>query len=248
MIPCSFQSKEHEYMTRGIWYKKTGGDIVFHNGQSYIMDHFKDRTRLLGDMHEEECSLEIDDIKPFDNGPFCFHAQRGAVKYRFTNNCAFIIMKGSESILIIDMVQFFLAFSFYTSKYNTTLFFPPSASPDKPVMSTVPAEVNAGLTVSVSCSVSHTCPSHPPEFSWSVPNITSEVSDTLISRGTWQRTSTISFIVPEGDGVQSLTCTAIFWREIQQGSTVTLMVKGEHIYLLCVCFGNSSYSELRACS
>ena len=101
-----------------------------------------------------------------------------------------------------------------------------SASPEKPVMTTVPAEVDAGSTVKVSCSVSHTCPSHPPEFSWSVPYITSEVSDNSLSRGIWQRTSTVTFMVAGGDGPKSLTCTAIFWREKHQASTVSFTVKG----------------------
>uniref|UniRef100_A0A3B4XS48 Si:dkey-238d18.9 n=1 Tax=Seriola lalandi dorsalis TaxID=1841481 RepID=A0A3B4XS48_SERLL len=190
VIPCSFQYGGEMVLTRGIWSKKSGG-VVYHNGQSYVLDHFKGRTRLLGDLHEGNCSLEIDDIKPFDNGPFCFSAEREHEKYRFNNSCVFIIMK----------------------------------SPDKPVMTQVPTEVDAGSTLSVSCSVTHTCPSHPPEFSWSVPNLTSEVTHTLTTRGTWETTSTITFMVAGGDGVKSLTCTAIFWRDKQQASTVTLNVK-----------------------
>ncbi|XP_035983541.1 LOW QUALITY PROTEIN: uncharacterized protein LOC105920909, partial [Fundulus heteroclitus] len=135
VIPCSFHDDEDQPMTLGIWYKKTGG-IVYHNAQSAILDHFKDRTRIVGNLNEGDCSLEVDDIKPFDNGPFCFYAQKGEKNYRFNNSCVFIVMK---------------------------------ASPDKPVMSSVPAQVNAGSTVTVSCSVSHSCSSHPPEISWSVP-------------------------------------------------------------------------------
>ncbi|XP_056236064.1 uncharacterized protein LOC130171837 isoform X2 [Seriola aureovittata] len=198
VIPCSFQYGGEMVLTRGIWSKKSGG-VVYHNGQSYVLDHFKGRTRLLGDLHEGNCSLEIDDIKPFDNGPFCFSAEREHEKYRFNNSCVFIIMK---------------------------------ASPDKPVMTQVPTEVDAGSTLSVSCSVTHTCPSHPPEFSWSVPNLTSEVTHTLTTRGTWETTSTITFMVAGGDGVKSLTCTAIFWRDKQQASTVTLNVKGSLMYQL----------------
>ncbi|KAM9723396.1 uncharacterized protein ACNS7B_018820 [Menidia menidia] len=192
VIPCSFRDTGDEPMSRGMWSKINGG-LVFHNGRSYILDHFKDRTRLLGDLNEGNCSLEIDDIKPFDNGPFCFHAEKGQDKYKFNNSCVFIVMK---------------------------------ASPDKPVMTTVPTEVDAGSTVKVSCSVSHTCSSHPPVFSWSVPYTTSEVSDVSLSRGIWQRMSTISFTVPGGDGHKNLTCTATFWREKQQANTVSFTVKG----------------------
>ena len=100
VIPCSFQHHDHLPMTRGIWSKKAGG-VVYHNGRSYVLDHFKDRTRILGDLSEGNCTLEIDDIKPFDNGPFCFHAERGDDKYKFNNSCVFIIMKGLELILTI---------------------------------------------------------------------------------------------------------------------------------------------------
>ncbi|XP_072250597.1 uncharacterized protein [Leuresthes tenuis] len=196
VIPCSFQDEEDEPMTRGIWSKKKGG-IVFHNDWSYVIDHFLYRTRILGDVKEGQCSMEIDDIKPFDNGPFCFHAEKGNDKYKFNNSCVFIVMK---------------------------------ASPEKPVMTTVPAEVDAGSTVKVSCSVSHTCPSHPPEFSWSVPYITSEVSDISLSRGIWQRTSTVTFTVAGGDGPKSLTCTVVFWRKKHQATTVSFTVKGTMMY------------------
>ncbi|XP_071326759.1 uncharacterized protein [Trachinotus anak] len=198
VIPCSFQYEADVILTRGIWSKKSGG-VVFHNGQTYVLDHFKGRTRLIGDLSEGNCSLEIDDIKPFDNGPFCFYGERGHEKYRFNNSCVFIIMK---------------------------------ASPEKPVMTPVPTEVDAGSTITVSCSVTHTCPSHPPEFSWSVPNLTSEVTHTLTTRGIWETTSTITFMVAEGDGVRSLTCTAIFWRNKQQASTAKLNVKGSLMYQL----------------
>uniref|UniRef100_A0A3B3CFT3 Ig-like domain-containing protein n=1 Tax=Oryzias melastigma TaxID=30732 RepID=A0A3B3CFT3_ORYME len=192
VIPCTFWDNEHIPMTRGIWAKRDGG-IVFHNGRSHVMDHFRDRTKIVGDLSEKSCSLEIDDIKPFDNGPFCFHAERGNEKYTFNNSCVFIVMK---------------------------------ASPEKPVITGVPAEVDAGLALTVSCSVTHTCPSHSPEISWSVPHTSSEVSDSLMSGGIWQRTSTIRFIVAPGDGVKNLTCTATFWREKKGVTTAALTVQG----------------------
>eukprot|EP00064_Thunnus_orientalis_P016176 superscaffoldBa00003149_g16239 len=192
VIPCSFEHHEVLPMTRGIWSKKAGG-VVYHNGKSNVLDHFKDRTKLLGHLQEGNCSLEIDDIKPFDNGPFCFHAERGNDGYKFNNSCVFIVMK---------------------------------ASPDKPVMTPVPAEVDAGSTITVSCSVTHTCSSHPPVFSWSVHELTTEVTHTWTPQGIWETTSTITFTAAGGDGPQDLTCTAMFWRGKQQASTVKLNVKG----------------------
>uniref|UniRef100_A0A672FXT7 Si:dkey-238d18.7 n=1 Tax=Salarias fasciatus TaxID=181472 RepID=A0A672FXT7_SALFA len=199
VIPCTFQDDDHVPMTRGIWAKKNG-DIVYHNGQSQVVDHFKGRTRIQGNLQEGHCSLEIDDIKPFDNGPFCFHAEKRDDKYKFNNSCVFVLMR---------------------------------ASPDEPAMTPVPAEADAGSTLTVSCSVAHTCPSHPPVFSWSVPNLTSAVSHTMTSRGVWEMTSTISFVAAGGDGVHSLNCTATFWGGKQQTSVVNLSVKGERTTLSC---------------
>ncbi|KAM6936706.1 uncharacterized protein PEZ65_006764 [Lycodopsis pacificus] len=189
----SFPYQEDEPVTRGIWSKKSGG-VIYHNAPSYVVDHFKGRTRILGDVNEGNCSLEIDDIKPFDNGPFCFHAEKGNNnRHRFNNSCVFIVMK---------------------------------ASPGKPVMTSVPAEIYAGSTITVSCSVTHTCPSHPPVFSWSVPSLSSEVTHTSTPQGIWQTTSTITFMAAGGDGAKTLTCTAIWWRGKQQDNTVQLTVKG----------------------
>ncbi|XP_034083911.1 uncharacterized protein LOC117553911 [Gymnodraco acuticeps] len=99
-------------------------------------------------------------------------------------------------------------------KYNNScVFIVMKASPEKPVMTPVPAEVDAGLTINVSCSVAHTCASHPPVFSWSVPNITSKVQSTMTTPGVWETTSTITFIAAGGDGVMSLTCTAVLLLE-----------------------------------
>uniref|UniRef100_A0A8D0D5I4 Si:dkey-238d18.7 n=1 Tax=Sander lucioperca TaxID=283035 RepID=A0A8D0D5I4_SANLU len=177
VIPCSIPYQEDEPFTRGIWSKRNN-DIIYHNGQTFVVDHFKGRTRMLGDLNEGNCSLEIDDIKPFDNGPFCFHAERhDKERYRFNNSCVFIVMK---------------------------------------------AEVDAGSTITVSCSVTHTCPSHPPVFSWSVPHLTSEVTHTWTPQGIWETTSTITFMAAGGDGVKNLTCTAISWGGKQRASTVQM--------------------------
>ncbi|XP_042346437.1 uncharacterized protein LOC121946082 isoform X2 [Plectropomus leopardus] len=192
VIPCSFPNHGEELVTRGIWSKKKG-DIIYHNGQTYVVDHFKGRTKIVGDLNEGDCSLMIDDIKPFDNGPFCFYAEKGNDRVRYNNSCVFIVMK---------------------------------ASPEKPVMTSVPTEVDAGSTITVSCSVTHTCSSHPPEFSWSFPSLTSEVTQTTTAQGIWEMTSTITFVAAGGDGVKNLTCTANFWRGKKRASTVQLTVKG----------------------
>ncbi|XP_078789267.1 myelin-associated glycoprotein-like [Oryzias latipes] len=141
-----------------------------------VMHHFRDRTKIVGDLSERNCSLEIDDIKPSDNGPFCFHAERGNEKYTFNNSCVFIVMK----VQIISPSVLRLHTELQQNILSTS-----TASPEKPEITGVQAEVDAGSALTVSCSVTHTCPSHSPEFSWSVPHISSAVSDSLISGGIW---------------------------------------------------------------
>lgn len=196
VIPCSYENPHDLLLTRGIWSKQSGG-VVYHNGPSRVLDHFRHRTRIVGDLQEGDCSLEIDDIKPFDNGPFCFTAERGNTAYRFNNSCAFVIMK---------------------------------ASPEKPVMTNLPPEAEAGSALTVSCSVTHTCPTRPPQFMWSIAPLTNGVTHTSLRGAVWGTTSKISFIVPEGDGTRSVTCTAHFWGQKQESGTRSFNVKGSLIY------------------
>lgn len=103
-------------------------------------------------------------------------------------------------------------------------------------MTQLPDEVDAGSVVKVSCSVTHTCSSHPPKFSWSVSNLTSEATHTSLPQGIWKMTSTITFLAESGDGERSLTCTATYWRGRKQSSTALLIVTGQWKYCcLLVC-------------
>ncbi|XP_030012812.1 uncharacterized protein LOC115434832 isoform X3 [Sphaeramia orbicularis] len=196
VVPCHFQYQGDLYLSRGIWSKKTGG-VIYHNGRSNILDHFKDRTKIIGNLNEGNCTLEIDKIKPFDNGPFCFQGQIENVRHKFYNSCVFLTMR---------------------------------ASPEKPVMTLGLTEVDAGSTTTASCSVTHTCSTHHPQFSWNVAVLTNKVEHTLTARGIWKTTSTISFTVAVGDGPKNLTCTAKFWGNKQQDSTDNLNVKGSLMY------------------
>uniref|UniRef100_A0A8C6SSN4 Uncharacterized protein n=1 Tax=Neogobius melanostomus TaxID=47308 RepID=A0A8C6SSN4_9GOBI len=153
VIPCSYENPH-----LGIWAKRSGG-VVYHNGRSHILDHFKDRTRMVGDLRDGDCSLEIDDIKPFD---------------------LFASRRKEESNV--------------TKKYFYST-----------------AEEEAGSVLTVSCSVRHTCPTHPPpEFVWSIAALSNKVTHAALTVGLWETTSSISFSVPVGDGPSSVTCTVNF--------------------------------------
>lgn len=93
-------------------------------------------------------------------------------------------------------------------------------------MSAVPEEVDAGSVVNVTCSVNHTCSSHPPVLTWSNHTTTTVVSHKWMGSGIWETSSTVALMPEVGDGTKKLSCTATFWREKAQTTTVQLTVKG----------------------
>ncbi|KAG7469194.1 hypothetical protein MATL_G00126390 [Megalops atlanticus] len=199
VIPCAFQLPGNRPVTGlgGIWHKLDGG-YAYHNGQSRVLDNFKGRTRLLGEVDEQNCTLEIDDIKAHDNGPFCFRAEKETDTYDFNNSCVFIIMK---------------------------------ASPNKPVMTALPQEIEEGSSVSVTCSVTHTCPSHPPTFTWNVIDMQTTVSHVHKGDGVWETSSTLTF-APSGNNYENyLNCSAIFWKGKRQETIASLNVKRKMNFL-----------------
>uniref|UniRef100_A0A673H936 Immunoglobulin V-set domain-containing protein n=1 Tax=Sinocyclocheilus rhinocerous TaxID=307959 RepID=A0A673H936_9TELE len=72
VIPCSFKMEE-EYVTRlrVLWVTKKGG-YMFHTDPVDVLDNFKGRTRLLGNLDEQDCTVEMDNVQTHDNGPCVF--------------------------------------------------------------------------------------------------------------------------------------------------------------------------------
>uniref|UniRef100_A0A8B9KCY3 Si:dkey-238d18.9 n=1 Tax=Astyanax mexicanus TaxID=7994 RepID=A0A8B9KCY3_ASTMX len=183
VIPCTFDiGSEPVTRLRGLWYD-TNGDYVYHTGQTNVMDNFKGRTELLGEPDEKNCTLEIDDVKAHDNGPFCFHAEKG------------------------------------NDKYSCICYFP-----DKPVISGLPEEMEPGKKFSLSCSVTHTCPSHPPTIKWSIKTAKEVVSHMEGSAGQWKTTSTVTFIPTGYENEDDLLCSASFWRGKKQETAIYLPI------------------------
>lgn len=76
VIPCSFTPPaEHLYSSSltGIWYRlKDQKEIVYDEDETRVDDHFKGRARMLGQLGQKNCTLEIVDIKEHDKGRYCF--------------------------------------------------------------------------------------------------------------------------------------------------------------------------------
>ncbi|KAI4898250.1 hypothetical protein NFI96_031955, partial [Prochilodus magdalenae] len=76
-----------------------------------------------------------------------------------------------------------------TDKYrfnHSCVFIVMRATPDKPVISDLPEELEPGKKYTITCSVTHTCPSHPPSITWSIPTKKVWVSHMETRAGQWK--------------------------------------------------------------
>lgn len=79
VVPCSFTHPEEQLphsRLRGIWHRSSGQDQrIYHEDRTMILENFRDRTRMLGDLGQGNCTLEMDELKDHDDGPFCFRVE-----------------------------------------------------------------------------------------------------------------------------------------------------------------------------
>ncbi|KAL3980919.1 carcinoembryonic antigen-related cell adhesion molecule [Sarotherodon galilaeus] len=83
VVPCSFSHTGGNLPTsrlRAMWHDKgktphTKGNNIFHSDATLIKDNFKGRTKMLGELGQNNCTLEITEVKNHDNGPFCFRVE-----------------------------------------------------------------------------------------------------------------------------------------------------------------------------
>lgn len=96
-------------------------------------------------------------------------------------------------------------------------------SPGKPILF-IPEETSLGKKVVATCSVFHSCPSDPPNFTWSHKGTVSSQS-LQQTNGQWKITSLLSFTPSKTDHKKNLTCTAVFSGGKKDSSITTLKVK-----------------------
>ncbi|XP_029535117.1 sialoadhesin-like isoform X2 [Oncorhynchus nerka] len=98
VIPCSFnyskpEKKPSEFT--GIWFKDKN-EIIYHPDSSKIIQDYKGRTELVGDLRQKNCSLRIDPLHCSDKGPFTFRIEiKDHDKYLYKDNTVSIAVSCS---------------------------------------------------------------------------------------------------------------------------------------------------------
>ncbi|KAM9468838.1 B-cell receptor CD22 isoform 1-T1 [Clarias gariepinus] len=101
-------------------------------------------------------------------------------------------------------IEDFNKYSYSHSKVSVTI----KDSPEQPTLS-IPEGISSVKRVTVTCSVLHSCPSNPPNFTWSHKGTVSSQS-LQQTNGQWKIISSLSFTPSKTDHKRNLTCTAVF--------------------------------------
>ncbi|CAK6960436.1 myelin-associated glycoprotein-like isoform X1 [Scomber scombrus] len=110
-------------------------------------------------------------------------------------------------------------YSYHQNKVSITMI-----SELNPISFSVVEEVEEGVSVSASCSVSHSCPDSPPVFTWSHSGQEHFQSQQL-DDGQWQATSTLTFQPSRADNNKPLQCNVTYKGGKHQNTSKVLKVQ-----------------------
>ncbi|XP_073719464.1 sialic acid-binding Ig-like lectin 14 [Misgurnus anguillicaudatus] len=107
VIPCKFNypsnGKIYNEFT-GIWYKD--GSVIYHKETSKIIENFKSRSTLLGDLHHTNCTLKINSLQHSDAGSYMFRIEiKYLNQYSYENRKVSITVKDSPEQPSISMKE-----------------------------------------------------------------------------------------------------------------------------------------------
>ncbi|XP_027142186.1 sialoadhesin isoform X1 [Larimichthys crocea] len=96
VIPCSYDHPDPGKTVtefNGIWTEASTSQVIYHPVESKIVDPYRQRTELLGDISQKNCSLKIDPLKSSDHGPFVFRIEiKNYNSYSYVTNKVTITM------------------------------------------------------------------------------------------------------------------------------------------------------------
>lgn len=87
VVPCSYTvPKEQRNVRRtGIWFRfNQEKERIYSEDEEDILESFRGRTKLLGHLNQNNCTLEITEIKDHDTGSFCFRIELTSKSKDFT--------------------------------------------------------------------------------------------------------------------------------------------------------------------
>ncbi|XP_074510091.1 B-cell receptor CD22 [Sebastes fasciatus] len=98
VIPCSFNYQDPgKKITEftGIWAKEETHELIYHPIEAKMMQQYRNRTALQGDITQKSCTLKIDPLQQSDRGPFYFRIEMADYeKYSYKENTVSITMIG----------------------------------------------------------------------------------------------------------------------------------------------------------
>lgn len=106
VIPCLFdfpaQKNEMTEFT-GMW-KDAGENLICHSTDSEVMPMYRNRTRLVGNLAQKDCSLGIDPLNPSDVGPFHFRIEIAQLdSFSYVRNIVSIVMISKSSNAVFHL-------------------------------------------------------------------------------------------------------------------------------------------------
>ncbi|AWO96814.1 putative sialoadhesin-like isoform 2 [Scophthalmus maximus] len=104
VIPCSFNYPDPgQTVTKftGIWTEETS-HIIYHPVQSKIVQQYRSRTELLGDITHKNCTLKIDPLQESDQGPFYFRVEiEDFNQFSYKEHSVSISMIGNPNMAVL---------------------------------------------------------------------------------------------------------------------------------------------------
>ncbi|XP_072250628.1 myelin-associated glycoprotein [Leuresthes tenuis] len=188
VVPCTFTHPEGQTFSksqiRAIWHRfEKWNEMIYNVDNTQVLDSFRERTKLVGNLDKNNCSLEITGVRDHDTGPFCFRIE---------------LVKEAETT---DKFSFVKSCVEFKMQYIPPI--PEIISSRKPIQ---------GKPFTVTCSVFHNCPSFVPQLKWNRKISPEGIIETHINIGSgrWRMESILTFIPQEQDDHTELNCTAVF--------------------------------------